>query len=222
MDKYKFGEFIYQKRKQLHMTQDELGRKLKVTNKAVSKWETGETLPDIQLLELLASTLRVSIDELLTQVKPEKEVVMKQAKAPIVLSIIFGVISFILTICLLVSLYEKPLDETLSVEDFNSYFVIDSYKSEFNDETLTLYLSVEELSELNLEFKASFTIRLFYNNTNGSMSEVSYVNREIAYDGLTNEYTLVLKPKKALANFESYNGFEISYQIVYMGIRGEE
>ena len=102
MDKYKFGEFIYQKRKQLHMTQDELGRKLKVTNKAVSKWETGETLPDIQLLELLASTLQVSIDELLTQVKPEKEVVMKQAKAPIVLSIIFGVISFILTICLLV------------------------------------------------------------------------------------------------------------------------
>ena len=50
MDKYKFGEFIYQKRKQLHKTQDELGRKLNVTNKAVSKWETGETLPDIQLL----------------------------------------------------------------------------------------------------------------------------------------------------------------------------
>ena len=222
MDKYKFGEFIYQKRKQLHMTQDELGRKLKVTNKAVSKWETGETLPDIQLLELLASTLQVSIDELLTQVKPEKEVVMKQAKAPIVLSIIFGVISFILTICLLVSLYEKPIEQTLSTEYFNSYFVIDSYKSEFKDEALIIYLNVNELSELDLEFKALFTIRLFYNNTNGSMSEVSYVNREIAYDGLTNEYTLVLKPKKALANFESYNGFEISYQIVYMGIRGEE
>ena len=62
MDKYKFGEFIYQKRKQLHMTQDDLGRKLGVTNKAVSKWETGETLPEIQLLELLASTLNVTID----------------------------------------------------------------------------------------------------------------------------------------------------------------
>ena len=222
MDKYKFGEFIYQKRKQLHMTQDELGRKLKVTNKAVSKWETGETLPDIQLLELLASTLQVSNDELLTQVKPEKEVVMKQAKAPIVLSIIFGVISFILTICLLVSLYEKPIEQTLSTEDFNSYFVIDSYKSEFKDEALIIYLNVNELSELDLEFKALFTIRLFYNNTNGSMSEVSYVNREIIYDGNTNEYILELKPKKSLVNFESYNGFEISYQIVYMGIRGEE
>ena len=222
MDKYKFGEFIYQKRKQLHMTQDELGRKLKVTNKAVSKWETGETLPDIQLLELLASTLQVSIDELLTQVKPEKEVVMKQAKAPIVLSIIFGVISFILTICLLVSLCEKPIEQTLSTEDFNSYFVIDSYKSEFKDEALIIYLNVNELAELDLEFKALFTIRLFYNNTNGSMSEVSYVNREIIYDGNTNEYILELKPKKSLVNFESYNGFEISYQIVYMGIRGEE
>ena len=105
MDKYKFGEFIYQKRKQLHMTQDELGRKLNVTNKAVSKWETGETLPDIQLLELLASTLKVSIDELLTQVKPEKEIVMKTRKTPIVLSIVFVVLSFILLICLCVSLF---------------------------------------------------------------------------------------------------------------------
>lgn len=41
MDKYKFGEFIYQRRKMLHITQEELGSKLGVTNKAVSKWETG-------------------------------------------------------------------------------------------------------------------------------------------------------------------------------------
>ena len=120
------------------------------------------------------------------------------------------------------SLYEKPIEQTLSTEDFNSYFVIDSYKSEFKDEALIIYLNVNELSELDLEFKALFTIRLFYNNTNGSMSEVSYVNREIIYDGNTNEYILELKPKKSLVNFESYNGFEISYQIVYMGIRGEE
>lgn len=222
MDKYKFGEFIYQKRKQLHMTQDELGRKLKVTNKAVSKWETGETLPDIQLLELLASTLQVSIDELLTQVKPEKEIVLKTKKTPIILSIVFGVVSFILSICLLLSLYERPVENTISTEDFNSYFVMDSYKSEYVDETLRIYINVEELTDMDLTFKASFTIRLFYFNTNGSISEISYVNREITYDGSSNEYVLELKPKKALVNFESYKGFEFSYQIVYMGIRGEE
>ena len=221
MDKYKFGEFIYQKRKQLHMTQDELGRKLNVTNKAVSKWETGETLPDIQLLELLASTLKVSIDELLTQVKSEKEIVMKTRKTPIVLSIVFGVLSFILLISLGVSLYEKPTEHTLSIDDFNSYFVMDSYKSEFKDETLKIYINISELKDVNLEFKALFTVRLYYNNTNGSLSEISYVNRELIYDG-NNEYILELKPKKELVNFKSYNGFDISYQIVYMGIRGEE
>ena len=221
MDKYKFGEFIYQKRKQLHMTQDELGRKLNVTNKAVSKWETGETLPDIQLLELLASTLKVSIDELLTQVKSEKEIVMKTRKTPIVLSIVFGILSFILLISLGVSLYEKPTEHTLSINDFNSYFVMDSYKSEFKDETLKIYINVSELEDVNLEFKALFTVRLYYNNTNGSLSEISYVNRELIYDG-NNEYILELKPKKELVNFKSYNGFDISYQIVYMGIRGEE
>ena len=221
MDKYKFGEFIYQKRKQLHMTQDELGRKLNVTNKAVSKWETGETLPDIQLLELLASTLKVSIDELLTQVKPEKEIVMKTRKTPIVLSIVFGVLSFILLISLGVSLYEKPTEHTLSIDDFNSYFVMDSYKSEFKDETLKIYINISKLVDADLEFKALFTVRLYYNNTNGSLSEISYVNRELIYDG-NNEYILELKPKKELVNFKSYNGFDISYQIVYMGIRGEE
>ena len=67
MEKYKFGEFIYNKRTSLGMTQDDLGRKLGVTNKAVSKWETGETLPDINLLPMLAAVLNVTIDELLTQ-----------------------------------------------------------------------------------------------------------------------------------------------------------
>ena len=220
MDKYKFGEFIYQKRKELHMTQDELGRKLNVTNKAVSKWETGETLPDIQLLELLARTLKVSIDELLTQVKPEKEVVLKIKKTPIVLSIIFGVLAFILLISLGISLYEKPVDKTISIEDFDSYFIIDTYKSEFSDETLKIYINVKELTEEELEFKASFIVRLYYNNSNGSLSEISYVNKELVYNGNA-EYVLELKPKKALVNFESFKGFEISYQIVYMGIRGE-
>ena len=73
MDKYKFGEFIYQKRKQQGLTQEELGRKLGVTNKAVSKWEVGETVPEVTMLEPLASALNVSVDELLTQKEKNKE-----------------------------------------------------------------------------------------------------------------------------------------------------
>ena len=67
MDKYKFGEFLYQKRKKIGLTQEELGRKLGVTNKAVSKWEVGETLPEVTMLEPLANLLGITVDELLTQ-----------------------------------------------------------------------------------------------------------------------------------------------------------
>ena len=42
----KFSEFLYSLRKQKHLTQTELAEQLGITNKAVSKWETGEAMPD--------------------------------------------------------------------------------------------------------------------------------------------------------------------------------
>lgn len=67
MDNYEntIGQLIRQKRKLLGMTQAELASKLQVTNKAVSKWETGESKPDILLLPKLADIFSVTTDELL-------------------------------------------------------------------------------------------------------------------------------------------------------------
>ena len=65
MDSRQTGLVIASRRKQLHMTQQELADALGVTNKAVSKWETGQGLPDIGLLEALSDTLGVSIDALI-------------------------------------------------------------------------------------------------------------------------------------------------------------
>ena len=103
MEKYQFGEFIYQKRKQLHLTQDELGRKLGVTNKAVSKWETGETFPDIQLLAPLAKELNVTLDELLTQQKTPVEKVYVANKKPY--AIVLGLVLVILAISYCINYY---------------------------------------------------------------------------------------------------------------------
>ena len=72
MDKFKFGEYIYNKRKTQGLTQEELGRKIGVTNKAVSKWEVGETCPDISMLAPLSKALGVTIDELLNYTDKEK------------------------------------------------------------------------------------------------------------------------------------------------------
>ena len=65
MDNERFGAFLAQLRKELGLTQKELAGKLNVTDKAVSKWETGKGFPDVKLLEPLARALGVSLVELM-------------------------------------------------------------------------------------------------------------------------------------------------------------
>lgn len=66
MNAYVTGGTIRALREQQHMTQAELAEKLCVSDKAVSKWETGKGFPDITLIHSIASVLQVSITELLT------------------------------------------------------------------------------------------------------------------------------------------------------------
>lgn len=65
MDYHKIGKFILTLRKEKGFTQQELGEKLSVTDKAVSKWERGLSLPDITLLNSLAEILEVDVSEIL-------------------------------------------------------------------------------------------------------------------------------------------------------------
>lgn len=72
-----FSDFLYELRKEKNLTQSELAEKLGITNKAVSKWETGDAMPDTAQLLPLAGILGVSVDELLRGERaassPEKE-----------------------------------------------------------------------------------------------------------------------------------------------------
>ena len=65
MDAAKTGAFIAAMRRERNMTQAELAAVLHVTDKAVSKWERGAGLPDINLIEPLAAALDVSVLELM-------------------------------------------------------------------------------------------------------------------------------------------------------------
>ena len=71
----KIGEFIKNKRKEKGLTQNELAKKINVTDKAVSKWERGLGCPDVSLLESLSKELDVSILELLNGEKIDNEVI---------------------------------------------------------------------------------------------------------------------------------------------------
>ncbi len=64
-ENFKIGNFICELRKSKGMSQAELGNKLNVSNKAVSRWETGRGLPDSSLLLPLAKELGVTVDEIL-------------------------------------------------------------------------------------------------------------------------------------------------------------
>ena len=80
MDKEQFGRFVYQLRKEKNMTQKELGEKLHLTDKAVSKWERGLSYPDICVLDDLSQALDVSVVELLNGERAKPEAVMDTEK----------------------------------------------------------------------------------------------------------------------------------------------
>lgn len=69
----KTGAFIASLRKEKGLTQVQLAEKLNVTDKAISRWETGKGLPEASLLIPLASTLGITVNELLTGEKISEE-----------------------------------------------------------------------------------------------------------------------------------------------------
>ncbi len=74
MDRKATGELIARRRKAMGLTQKNLAEKIGVTNKAVSKWENGEGLPDVGLLSALAEALDISVDALLKGETAERRV----------------------------------------------------------------------------------------------------------------------------------------------------
>ena len=73
MNTQDFGKFISELRKEKGLTQLQLAEKLNVTDKAVSRWETGKNFPDIDIFSDLAKILEVSVSELLEGKRIEKE-----------------------------------------------------------------------------------------------------------------------------------------------------
>lgn len=65
MNQQEFGNFVRTLRKEKNLTQKQLGEQLHLTDKAISKWERGQTLPDLTMLETIAEVLEVSVVELM-------------------------------------------------------------------------------------------------------------------------------------------------------------
>ncbi len=62
-DQEKTGKYIAEKRKKMGMTQKQLAEQVGITDKAVSKWERGKSIPDSMVMEELCRTLQININE---------------------------------------------------------------------------------------------------------------------------------------------------------------
>ena len=71
MNQHDIGLFIASKRRKQNLTQEQLAEKIGVSNKTVSKWETGKTMPDYSVVELLCQVLNISVGELIAGKEPD-------------------------------------------------------------------------------------------------------------------------------------------------------
>ena len=125
MDQVTIGQFIKTCRKEKNLTQREVAEKLNISEKTVSKWETGNGLPEVGLMLPLCELLEISVNELLSGERlDEKEYHEKaeqnimsliqekaEAKKKLIIAVIIAVITLLagLTICLLAELLEMEL-----------------------------------------------------------------------------------------------------------------
>jgi transcriptional regulator with XRE-family HTH domain/DNA-directed RNA polymerase subunit RPC12/RpoP len=65
MDQIKIGKFIAERRKKNNLTQAQLAEKLGVSDRAVSKWETGRAMPDTSIMLDLCGLLKINVNDLL-------------------------------------------------------------------------------------------------------------------------------------------------------------
>ena len=65
MEQVAIGRFIAKKRKEQNLTQEQLAERLGVSNKTISKWETGKCMPDYTVIKSLCEELKVTVSELM-------------------------------------------------------------------------------------------------------------------------------------------------------------
>ena len=126
MDQIKIGKFIQERRKEKRLTQSELAEKLDVTDRAVSKWENGNCIPDASNIQELCKILNITINALFSgcvvdmrdnEKKLEENLLEmikikeKRDKELLILEIFIGVIvSIIMFLCIMIASFVQMED----------------------------------------------------------------------------------------------------------------
>lgn len=98
MDQNKIGNYIKELRLKNNLSQSDLAKKLSVTNQAISKWENGRGIPDVEMLKQLSVIFNVNVDDILNG---EEQLPKKNTKKQVLL--VLGIIIFIILFIVLTS-----------------------------------------------------------------------------------------------------------------------
>lgn len=144
MDQEKIGKFILEMRKQKGLTQKELAEMVGISDKTISKWECGNSIPDISYLEALCNSLSITVNELLSgqcltgesysekaeenimALMKENESNKKEGIGKIIAGILLAVISLMLLVimCSGISGLEYFLSDFIDVPGLIIYFML--------------------------------------------------------------------------------------------------
>ena len=128
MNQQVIGKFISQKRKEKNITQEQLAEKLGVSNKTVSKWETGKCMPDYSVVKLLCEELDITVAELMDGEEAEEKSVRTYDEEQIMSllrrtqelekqkNLLYGILLIVMGIAL------QALSHTISGSDVKEFF----------------------------------------------------------------------------------------------------
>ena len=165
MDLVKIGKFISELRKEKVLTQEQLGERVGVTNKTVSRWETGTYLPPADVLMIMSELFSVSVNELLSGRRLTAEEYKEAA--------------------------EENLKQTIRTSSFTLRDRIDFYKKKWLKDhiafmvlmgvvLLAVFVAAVVLREYWLGFAGMILLLVFHGVRNNAM--MTYVEAH-AYDG---------------------------------------
>lgn len=109
-------------RKKLNLSQSELGAKIQNSNKNISKWEKGETTPDIFTLKKLAVVFGISVDTLLNPISEDNKIAIK-TKSVVPLRFKIYTLLLVVSIIILCSCVVFYILKSLNVTNFHLYYV---------------------------------------------------------------------------------------------------
>ena len=217
MDQIKIGKLIAKQRKEKGLTQQDLGDKVGVGYRAVSKWETGQTMPDISIINELSEILGITADELLKGELNKQPKTAKSNKKYLLLLI--PLIILISSIVFIIKQNNKVYEYNLISADQYDYQIEGKMTLKGN----IITINIDKIEFINYDLKCTmiknYEYRLLTNGKSfvgvGYNDAINTLIKEISISEFQKTLKIYYHDKVPLSNEEVItNGLELEFNFI--------